>query len=398
MREAMATLMAVAFVLFGPARTAGQEPLRFGDVRTRVVPTEAQLETEELLAAAAQAAVGGSSLLGDGITTGVTTGPRHREGAGTSSDLAFSAELPLRSDRSERAALGDALGGLAEALRLADSDVASAELARAFVDAWLAQELVMLREQDLTLVESWLGTARRRVEAGADPPFEATLVAGEHDRALVELMAARRQVESSWGELVARAELPPRPRPLSLAGLPGADAFAAVPVADPSPRLVGGLAARRALGVQLARVDAGAARSRWALAGEAAREGDERLARVGVAYRFPLRGESSAIGAAVQVAQIRADRDAARRRAAIQASLAAASAAKGSPPATLDDAELERAQAALTARLEEGKERASEVLPLRRQLVEARVAALAARAARLEAGADLFFLGGAGAP
>ncbi len=61
----------------------------------------------------------------------------------------------------------------------------------------------------------------RRVEAGADPPYEAILVGGERDRALLELVAARREVELAWGELSQLAALTPRPTPLDLTSLPG---------------------------------------------------------------------------------------------------------------------------------------------------------------------------------
>jgi outer membrane protein TolC len=56
--------------------------------------------------------------------------------------------------------------------------------------------------------------------------------------------------------------------------------------------------------------------------------------------------------------------------------------------------DLERARRALAARVVEGKERPSAVLPLRRQLLESRLAALAAEALRARAIAELTFLTG----
>jgi hypothetical protein len=87
---------------------------------------------------------------------------------------------------------------------------------------------------------------------------------------------------------------------------------------------------------------------------------------------------------------------------ALQARLAAASAVAGAEAqarapaanATLTAADFAQAERALAARLAEGKERPSQVLPLRRQLLEARLAGLAAQAARVRAGAEIHFLTG----
>jgi hypothetical protein len=49
---------------------------------------------------------------------------------------------------------------------------------------------------------------------------------------------------------------------------------------------------------------------------------------------------------------------------------------------------------ALESRLTEGKDRASQVLPLRRQLLDAALASAGARAARAQAAAERFFLEG----
>ncbi|MEO8505312.1 MAG: hypothetical protein ABI609_15555 [Acidobacteriota bacterium] len=376
------------------APSLAQAPLTFADLTGRALQSPAETETEELLATASRAAVGGNSFLAGGITAGLAAGPRARGRSGSASDASMSVEVPLRRARGERKALAEHVGAVAGPLRAAAAALARVELARALVDAWLAQELLDIREQDLVVVESWLSASRRRVEAGADPPFEPTLVAGERDRALVELMVARRQVELTWGELAARADLPAAKQPLSLAGLPARRAAPPPSGAAPDipPRIAAALAARRDLLMQLAKVEAGGPRSRWAIAGEAAREGEDHYAHLGVAYRFPLRDETAAIAESERAAQLRAERDAVRQRAALQAALAAALTAVSSAPATLADTDIEKAQTALTVRLNEGKERASEILPLRRQLLEARVAILTARAARHAAGAELFFL------
>jgi outer membrane protein TolC len=78
----------------------------------------------------------------------------------------------------------------------------------------------------------------------------------------------------------------------------------------------------------------------------------------------------------------------------VRARIAAAQTALAAAEPELGPEHLEQARRALTARVAEGKQRPSEVLPLRRQLLEARLASLAAEALRARAAAELVFLTG----
>jgi outer membrane protein TolC len=60
------------------------------------------------------------------------------------------------------------------------------------LDAWLAEEVLHLREADLVTVQAWFKAAQVRLEAGADPAFQVTLVEGEQLRAQADLDEARR--------------------------------------------------------------------------------------------------------------------------------------------------------------------------------------------------------------
>jgi hypothetical protein len=366
--------------------------LTFSEAAARRRPHPEEVELERLVAEAQRAAAGGHGRAAEGPTTSVEAGPRDVP-EGWESDLAVGIELPLLAARSERQALAQMLPDVSDAMSSAARAVADAELAEAFVAAWLAHAVAELRQQDVAAVDSWLAASRRRAQAGADPPYEPTLVAGERDRAVVELIEARREVELAWGELQARSGVPLRPEPLDLAGLPGTERLEATPPPAAAARVREGIEARRRLAVALARALAASSSSRWGLAGTVAREGDERLAHLGVAYRLPLRGERAAIASEQAAAEAQASRDAELRLTATEARLAAARAALAPAGPLLDPSDVDRALAALAVRVEEGKERPSEVLPLRRQLLEARVAALRARAARLAAGAQLHFLG-----
>jgi hypothetical protein len=376
----------VSFVV-APA-VASPQALTFPEVLAVRRPAPEEIDAQRLLAEAVRSAAGAGSRLAEAPSVSAQGGPRRSEGGSTGADFAVGVELPVLSGRSARGDLATLVESARRPLETGTRALGAADLASAFVDVWLAQSTVEVREEDLAATESWLAHAQRRVEAGADPPYEPTLVAGERDRALVELVSARRELELAWGELAARADVGPSPRPVELG-----DAMAA-PAAAPTeePIATASIEAREQLALGLARVRAGAARSRWALQSEVATEGDERLAHVGVAYRFPLRGERSAIEQELAAAEQEARREAERARVALRARLAAARAALASSSPVLAADDLERAHSALTTRLAEGKERASQVLPLRRQLLEARLAGLAARAARARATFELYYL------
>jgi outer membrane protein TolC len=387
----VAALAALLFVVAGaPARAQ----LSFAKVVEARRPHPDELELESLLAEAQRLSAGGRSFLAEGLTSSVEAGPRDTPG-GVEADAAVEVEAPLLAARSHRGALSDLLPQAAGAMREATALLAEAELADVFVAAWLAQEVVAVRQQDLAAVTAWLSAAQSRVAEGADAPYEPILVAGERDRALVELLDAQREVAASWGELVARAEISVRPLPLDIADLPGRIGDATLEL---SPVPQAGIEARRRLSLALAAVEAASAESRWGLKATVAREADENVAHAGVAYRLPLRGERAGIAAGRQADESRAHREAELALAGLEARLAIAAAALAAIEPTLTAAELEGAETALQARIAEGKERTSEVLPLRRQLLEARIAALEARAARLSAAAQLHILGGGDQP
>ena len=389
MRRARALLLTLG-ALAAPAAAA--QPLTFGEALAGRRPSPEQLDADGLLAEARREAAGGASAVAEAPSVAALAGPRRGEDA-TATDVAVAVEVPLLAGRGARGLLAAEVEAAAAPLAAGARAVAAADLASAFVDVWLAQATAAVRAQDLAASEEWLVVARRRVEAGADPPYEPTLVAGERDRSLLELVAARRAIEAAWGELAARSEVGPAPRPVTLDGLPGA---AGQPPAGPGAAAAG-IDVRERLVVALGRVRGAAAASRWSLQGEVASEGDERLAHVGVAYRLPLRGERAAIAQERAAAEEQARRLAERERATLRARLAAADAALATPPPALGPDDLDRAHRALAARLDEGKERPSEILPLRRQLLEARLATLAAAAAARRAAAEAHYLrGGAG--
>ncbi len=397
-RERTAVGAAVWLAWFVAVPSGAGQALSFSEIAAARRPHLLEIEAQTFLAEAAQAAAGGGGWLLEGPTASVLTGGRRPDGGDASFDLGVAVDVPLHAARHRRVDLATAIDESSDDLRGSQRAIALADLAAAYAGAWLTQAEAELRALDLSITEEWLEATRRRVDAGADPPYEAILVGGERDRALLELVAAGREVELAWGELTQLAELPAEWRPLELSTLPEAtDVGDAVAVTGAAA--LAGIDARRNLEILLARERSSAASSRWALAGDAAREGEEEnIAHVGVAYRFARQGEKAAVANAQTAAEAAAESRAASDRAALRARLTAARAALASGALTLDEDDLRAARAALESRLAEGKERASAVLPLRRQLLDAALAAAAARAARAQARAELFFLEGSDSP
>ena len=390
MKRALALL---AFAGLAAAERSAAQPLTLPEVLEARRPSAEEVSLGLLVAEARRLAVGAGTRFAEGASASVVAGPRRSDETGDDGDVGVAVEVPLLSRAGGRAALARTLAQSESVLAVGSASIAAADVAAAFVDVWLAQATASVRAEDLRAADEWLAVAQRRVEAGADPPYEPTLVAGERDRALVELVAARREAELAWGALAALSDIGTEPGPVTLDGMPAVRPGSAAE----ATQVRAATAARRELEVALAAARSGASRSRWALATEVAAEGDERFAHVGVAYRLPLRGEGAAIEQERAAAELEAAREAEAALASVRARLGAAEAALDSAGPAIGNDALVQAQQALAVRLIEGKERASQILPLRRQLLEARLAGLAARAAVVKAAAEMHFLNGGSA-
>jgi hypothetical protein len=116
--------------------------------------------------------------------------------------------------------------------------------------------------------------------------------------------------------------------------------------------------------------------SRWSLRGSYAQEGEDKVTRFGVAVRLPRPGEGDAIRSSTS-AQLHASQGAARQALAeLDArTVSAISRIKAAPSiGTIPD--FTKAIEAVGLRLQEGRERPSEALPIRRQLLESQMASL----------------------
>ncbi len=359
------------------ALMAQAPPLSFSDIQGRTRTSPDQYRTQALLAERQRSLAASKGFLREGPSLGVTAGPRTNPGGPSTTDQAVDLDLPLFLAGGTRRRLEAALGKADPALRKGAGIEAKFRLRQAYLDAWLAEQLLSLREADLVTVQSWRKAAQARLDAGADPAFQVSLVDGEVLKTQLELEEARKQRVLAWAGLQSLAEVPIQPVPLEQPGDP-----TPIEGTDLTPRFERGairqaLQARLDLEQQTLRHQEALATSRWSFrANYSKEEPGVSIAKFGLAYRFARPGEGRAlrqeteanfqvIKRELEIALLELD---ARFQSALQRLQAL--------PAPMPSLDFESSLRAVGLRLAEGKERPSEALPIRRQLLEAQVAHL----------------------
>ncbi|HEX4954724.1 MAG TPA: TolC family protein [Thermoanaerobaculia bacterium] len=343
------------------------QPLTLEEVLARTRPSAEELFLAADLAETRRELAGTSSWRADAPTLGATVGARRAEGS-TRPDVELELDWPLLARPTARQLLVDALAA-AEATLLGAARLETLGRATAaYRECWAAAARLTLAREDLATVERWAGITARRAEAGAAADFEVDLLSAEVAEARARVALAEAEELRARSALAALVD-----RPLGTSPL-------AVPPAPPLPeaagweaRFQGGLS-RRALAAGLAleegRLALATARegSRLDLATRVAREGDESVARVGLAYRLFGRQEPAALEAAAEARRQAARRRHAEAAAALDARFEHARGLVSRLGVMTPAAGLDRALGALEARLVEGKATAAEVLALRRSV------------------------------
>jgi outer membrane protein TolC len=271
-----------------------------------------------------------------------------------------------------RSSLDQAQGSL---LALARAE-ARHRLRLAYLDAWLAEAQLRLRASQIELTETWVRVAQARVDSGSDPAYQADLVRGDLVRLRTDLGEAQRRASEAWAALRALADLPMEPLLLTE---PGAPVF---PPSDGLGEAFQKSLIRRALADRTAadrtsfELQQALKTSRWSLKGSYASEGDERITRLGVGFRLPRPGELSAQKREEATGRVALAREAEATAFHLESRFQTALARLrtfGDPPGPW---RFDLALKAVDLRLQEGKERPSDALLLRRQLLEAESATL----------------------
>jgi len=349
-------------------------PLSYDDILQRARRSPEQFRTEALLAERHRALSGTRGFLREGPALGLSAGPRTNPIAPTTTDQSVDLDLPLFLSPGVRRRLEAALGQADPALRGAARVEARFRLRQAYLEAWLTERLLGLRETDLGTVQAWLKAAQARLEAGADPGFQVRLVEGDLLRAQADLDEARRQRLNAWAGLRALAEVPDLPVPLADPGDPHSLPLEGLQAKFEASALRRAIQSRMDLEGRALRHQEALATSRWSLRGSYGREGEERVSKVGLAYRFSRPGEAQAIHREAEAALQATTRELEITLLELDARFQSAFTRLHSATAPIPFHGFELALKAVSLRLEEGKERPSEALPIRRQLLEAQAA------------------------
>jgi hypothetical protein len=369
-------VLLAALGLVTNAAAADSDGLTFDDVVQRAAADPARLVRAAGLARMERELAVTGRFTREGPTLEAELGPRRMEDGARKVEASARIEVPFLSDRRERAEADSRLRSGTSDVLAADAVESRLRLRQAFLDAWLEQERLKVLEAQVQATEQLLAAIRKRVEDGAEAPYEAVLVEGETQRSRSESDGARAALGEAWSTLRALADLPTEPQTLASPGTPELN----IPE-DAESRFGAGLlrravAHRGSLETAFLVVEQAQRRSRWSAAATIAKEADESFATFGAAYRFPHRGEDAALarerattGAAIdRAAEVEAARLATRFETVI-------GRAKRFGPIASPDA-FDDALRAVALRVELGKERPSLALPVRRQLLEARAAAL----------------------
>ncbi|MCL4808665.1 MAG: hypothetical protein KJ062_12890 [Thermoanaerobaculia bacterium] len=351
-------------------------PLDLGSVRAAALEDAATARLRADLAERRRQLAATGGFAREGPVVGVEAGPRRLEDDGTKADLSVEADVPIRLRGGARATAVATLDEAAPVLLAAVEAEAGRSLAEAYAEAWLAASRVEALAGQRALLEAWRDVARKRVEAGADAPFQATLVEADLLRARGDLDRARREAAEAWGALRALADLPEAPQALASPAIP------VWPGADESrARFEAGVArasidARLALDLAFGALESSDRLERWSLLGSVAKEGVDSVARAGLAYRFPLPGERTSGDEASRSYALARRREADAERRLLEARLAGALERAREFGPLPDGRAFEEALAAVNLRVLEGKDSPSDAVLSRRALLEGRLAAL----------------------
>jgi len=357
-------------------QAVAQTPLSYQDIQAKARSTPEQWRAEAQLAERQSQLQESRAFMREGPTVSFSAGPRRSPGSPGSTDRGLEVDLPLFLSSRIRKELESSLGNAHPLVMEAANREAGLRLRKAYLDAWLASRQLNLREMDLALVETWLKASQARLEAGADPAFQVALVEGERLKAFQDLDEARSQAAQTWGALSSLADIPPDSTSLADPG-----SIPALPGGNLALRLKEGpirkaLMAHAELEERSLHLQESMAQSRWSLRGSFAKEGEEKVTRIGVAVRLPRPGEQGAAQRRTDT-QIRALRGETRRALAeLDARALGAATRLQQAAATPTVPDFTQAIAAVGLRLQEGRERPSEALPIRRQLMEAQLTSL----------------------
>jgi hypothetical protein len=344
-----------------------------------VHPLELEVETKLLEFEAELARLEGRSWGSPEIGAGV--GPRRTVNDETELDVEVSLELPRLATRPAASALRAAIRDGAELLRAAARREADLVVAELMVRLWSLRSQRELASQEHSSMTRWRNLVAGRVAEGADAPFELTLVEAELARVTLEQARLEAGIEATV-RAIGVFEVATDFKDL---GLEAFDAPVPCSALPPEGLFMKADKAEQAMAEAVTTMRQRLEQTRWSVSSELAQEGEEQVARVGMRYRTIPRKAIAAQERSRRAAVVQLTRSLELRRSERASQLATAAARWGRPAVDVTPEQLEAGLNALKARVEEGKDVPSQVLPLMRQLLGAQRLALEVTVERAQA-------------
>ena len=366
-------MLFVSILVAGPLMA--QSDLTFEALQSRAKPDPTQLRAEADLATLQRELATTGGIFREGPTVAVEAG-RRVTSAGNSTDKAAQVDAPLLLAPGVRRTARQTLEASTRTSLVLLKAESRQRLRMAYLEAWSTQAQLRVRESQVLATEAWLRVAQARVASGSDPAFQVDLVMGDQYRQRAELGEAHRLASEAWAHLRGLADLPLEP--LSLAG-PGP---AVLPDPATQTEAFEQSLMRRAVVERLAReqshfeLQQALRGARWSLRGSHASEGDETVTRFGIAFRLPRPGEAKALRSEASAVRRALDRERESTILQLESRFQTALARLRTFGAVPLPLAFEGALAAVDLRFREGKERPSDALLLRRQVLEAQIASL----------------------
>jgi hypothetical protein len=373
----MKTLIWIAL----PCFLWADSPLTLDEVLARSKVPIAKLNVDTTLAEGRLHVKEASGFMRESPSVAVSTGPRTGPGGSSSTDQTIEIEVPLMLKRGSARQLAFHLDSSAPLLYIAADLENRLTIHRAFLDAWLAERIEAVRADDYLQVKDWLEIAKARGESGADPAFQLEMVKGELFKSRQDWEEAKRTHIQAWNWLRTLSDLPETPQRLDChqqEGNLGNDGLNATELDThyKNGTLRRASAARQNIELSRINLQTALSDSRWSLSGSYAKESDERITRIGIAYKFRRLGESSAIKVEQRARTEASKRNTELELAELDLRFASAIQTIQSNENYPEAPDIAASLEALTLRLQEGKDQPSEVIPMRRQFLEIGIAEL----------------------
>ena len=213
-------VLLVSLCLVSTIAASESQLLTFDDIVQRAASDSALLTRAADLARFQGQVASTGRFSREGPTLEAELGPRRMADGARRLEATARIDVQILSGGRARVEAGSRLRNTSPDILAADAVESRLRLRTAYLDAWLWQERLEVIDRQVESNEQLLASVQKRVEGGAEAPYEADLVEGEMLRSRSESDGARAALGEAWSALRALADLPPEPQTLASPGVP----------------------------------------------------------------------------------------------------------------------------------------------------------------------------------